>query len=353
MEFSATAPAIGSSIPHKNPVTSLSYHGDGNHLFVATEKDSKVMIVDAIRTGKPLVGHDQPYRCDREGVSCLSATHNDYCVLTAGNKQTSVQYWSLYDNKILRKFRGHSSNVTEINLCPTEDMFLSSSKDKTVRLWNLQQAGCMAKLELPKTSGPSGLACENPRAVFDSTGMVFTIMAEMQNGEGNYIHLYDARNYQGGAFSELKLTTKAVQEAMRTHRVTNPSKNAATGALTLNKIDFNASGNRILVQSAEGLALVLDGYEGTVQRIFQSSSSSSSGNTAAANGITSCFTPDEKSVLMGSDAGIIDVYDIQSGTTVKQLEMGGSAGPVSALACNPKYQQIASGCATNTCMWIW
>jgi len=276
---------------------------------------------------------------------CIDNSHNDYCVLTAGNKQTSVQYWSLYDNKILRKFRGHSSNIHEINMCPTEDMFLTSSKDKTVRLWNLQQAGCMAKLELPTASAT------NPRVVFDSTGMVFTVMAEMANGEGNYIHLYDARNYQGGAFSELKLTTKSIEEAMRTHRVTLPpnndtttTSNKTTAKLTLNKIDFNASGNRILVQSSEetGLALVLDGYEGTVQRIFQSTKG---------KGITSCFTPDEKSVLLGSDAGVIDVYDIQSGTAVKQLEAGvdaGLFGPVSALACNPKYAQIASGGSSNT-----
>jgi len=334
----------------------MDYHADGKHLFVGTEMDSKVTIVDAVRTGKPLDNghnHGQAYRCDREGVSCLSATHNDYCILTAGNKQTSVQYWSLYDNKLLRKFRGHSSNIHEINMCPTEDMFLTSSKDKTVRLWNLQQSGCLAKLDLPASSVSNA---GNPRVVFDSTGMVFTIMAEMSKGEGHYMHLYDARNYQGGAFSELKLTTKSVQEALRTHRVpvpppgtstsSDPSKQTAHGtALTLNKIDFNVSGNRILVQSGEGLSLVLDGYEGTVQRVFSST---------RGKGVVSCFTPDEKSVLVGSDAGTIDVFDLQSGTAVKQLEGGhGPGGAVKALACNPKHAQIASGGTTNTSLWIW
>jgi len=330
----------------------MDYHSDGNHLFVATEMDSKVTIVDAVRTGKPLDNGNnrgQAYRCDREGVSCLSATHNDYCILTAGNKQTTVQYWSLYDNKILRKFRGHTSNIHEIKMCPTEDMFLTSSRDKTVRLWNLQQAGCMAKLDLPAASVSS---TGNPRAVFDSTGMVFTILAEMAGGEGHYIHLYDARNYQGGAFSELKLTTQSVHEALRTHRVVPPppssdsSKQTAHGtALTLNNIAFNATGNRILVQSEEGLSLVLDGYEGTVQRVFASTQG---------KGVVSCFTPDEKSVLVGSDAGIIDVYDVQSGMAVRKLEGGhGPSGSVAALACNPKYAQIASGGSSNTSLWIW
>ena len=69
MDFS-TPPKVGSVIPHRYPSTSLSYHADGNHLFVANEKDSRVTLVDATRIGKP-IGH---YKCDREGVSCLSAT---------------------------------------------------------------------------------------------------------------------------------------------------------------------------------------------------------------------------------------------------------------------------------------
>ena len=216
----------------------------------------------------------------------------------------------------------------EISLCPTEDLFLSSgSTDKTVRLWNLQQAGCMAKLDLPPQANGQG----KPYGVFDSTGMVFCIMAEMAGGEGNYIHLYDARNYQGGAFSELKLTTKDVQDAIKTHRVDVPSPSSKeNGALTLNKISFNESGNRILVQSEEGLTLVLDGYEGTIQRVFNSSSG---------KGIVSCFTPDEKSVLIGSDSGTIDVYNIQSGISQKHLT-GYHTGPVTGLVCNPKYQQF-------------
>ena len=262
-------------------------------------------------------------------------------MLTAGNKETTVQYWSLYDNKILRKFRGHTSTIHEINICPSEDMFLTSSKDKTVRLWNLQQSGCVAKLDLPSSSVS---AAGNPRVVFDSTGMVFTILAEMADGEGHYLHLYDARNYQGGAFSELKLTTKSVQEAMQTHRVPQPPLRPGA-ALALNKIDFNASGNRILVQSEEGLALVLDGYDGTLQRVFSST---------VGRGTVSCFCPDDKSVLLGNDTGTIDVFDLQSGSLVTKLE-GGHNGPnttpkspVRALACNPRYAQIASGGNSNT-----
>ena len=96
-----------------------------------------------------------------------------------------------------------------------------------------------------------------------------------------------------------------------------------------------------MVQADPGLAIVLDGYEGTVQRIFQPS---------ASKGTVSCFTPDDKYVLMGTEKGGIECMNIQTGGVEKRLE--GHLAPVGALACNPKHAQIASSCK-STCLWIW
>jgi WD40 repeat protein len=219
-----------------------------------------------------------------------------------------------------------------MSLCPSEDLFLTASSDKTVRLWNIQQAGCVGKMDLPlaQTQG-------NPYVAFDSTGMVFAVMAEMTNSSssvtagGYYVHLYDARNFSGGAFSEMQVTNQSLLEAIVTHRVaaTPPPQPP-----TLESISFNASGNRILVQSpGHGIAYVLDGYEGTVQRVFVSSKGSAT---------CSCFTPDDQSLLLGSDAGMVECFNLQSGQMVRQLDGGHDGGPVGAVACNPKYKQIAS-----------
>lgn len=208
------------------------------------------------------------------------------------------------------------------------------------------------KLDLQQAGAIS--AVSSPKAAFDHTGMIFSIMAAMPNPqEGNYVHLYDARNYSGGAFAEFKLTTALMQEAMKTHQVTSPPP----GPLSFTNIDFNLSGDRVLLQSREGLAVVLDGFEGTIQRIFQPSSNTTNSSSI---GVSSCFTPDGKSMLMGNTTGTIDVYDLQSGTVVKELEVVNrevakvhpEAATITALTCNPKYQQIASS-STDTCLWIW
>ena len=68
-------------------------------------------------------------------------SHHDHCVLLAGkgspelpsSQRNSVQYLSMYDNKVLRKFRGHTDAITDISMSPAEDTFLTSSRDRTVR----------------------------------------------------------------------------------------------------------------------------------------------------------------------------------------------------------------------------
>ncbi len=134
----------------------------------------------------------------------------------------------------------------------------------------------------------------------------------------------------------MKVLTKDMEQALTTHRV-----NALIDSVEWKSLHFNGSGNQMLIQAEPGLAIVLDGYDGTVQRIFESKTS---------KGTVSCFTPDDQCVLLGTEAGTIEVYNLQSGNLVKTLE--GHLGPVSALACNPKYAQIASSC-TNTCLWLW
>lgn len=71
MEFTAPGvPQIGSVVPGKESVSSASFHSDGIHLFVASENDSRLRIVDC-QTGKS----DQPaIRCEREGISLVEAT---------------------------------------------------------------------------------------------------------------------------------------------------------------------------------------------------------------------------------------------------------------------------------------
>jgi COMPASS component SWD2 len=241
-------------------------------------------------------------------------------------QQHAIHYHSLYDNKILRKFRGHVNDVADISMCPANDCFLTSSSDRTVRLWTLQEAGCLGQMELP--AGATG----TPHAVYDSTGLVLGITASGSNEQ--YVHLYDARNYASGAFAELKVPHASIEAAIQ-----NPQSAAELSKLEWSSIAFNASGNQLLATCPRGLALLLDGFEGTVQKALYSE-----------DAVSACFTADDKNVLMGNKDGTIGCWNVDSGKLVKKLS--GHTGPVGCIASNPKYAMFASSC-TSTALWLW
>lgn len=120
---------------------------------------------------------------------------------------------------------------------------------------------------------------------------------------------------------------------------------------------FNTSGKKLLVTTDKGMALVLDGYDGSVRDVLLSNS----GNDGAtmmtkcpSAPMTACFTRDDKAVLCGNEDGTIDCWNLDSGggssTIVQTLK--GHVGRVGCIATNPKFAQIATAC-TNTAVWLW
>ena len=72
MDFSVPgAPAIGSVIPGRNEVTSMSYHENGERLFVASSGDNQLQVIDCLN-GKAM---GPPLRCEREKIQIVTATY--------------------------------------------------------------------------------------------------------------------------------------------------------------------------------------------------------------------------------------------------------------------------------------
>ena len=220
-------------------------------------------------------------------------------------------------------------------MCPADDTFLTSSEDGTYRLWNVQQAGCLAEGKLPPQASGS------PIATFDSTGLVFGVTAKMSDGQGNYLHLYDARNYSG-AFAELTVKSPDLATSISTHviGITSDQATQLAGG-TWSKMSFNQSGNQILIGADSGLSVLLDGFEGTIQRAFCSKSTRPA---------VSCFSSDDKTLLQGQDDGVIQCFDTSTGSLVKALD--GHVSAVNAIASNPALVQVASSCK-DTALWCW
>jgi len=102
MDFSSEpGPKMGCVVRGRAPVTSLSYHESGEHLFIASEKDSVLRIVDCVNGGSP---KDRPsmIKMQREGIKLVESTHHGHCVLFSPGmnggvpKKNNVYYHSIH-----------------------------------------------------------------------------------------------------------------------------------------------------------------------------------------------------------------------------------------------------------------
>jgi hypothetical protein len=64
-------PAIGAVVAGKAPGVSMSYHADGKRLFVASDTDARLQIIDCIN-GKAA---SLPLRAERERIHIVEATY--------------------------------------------------------------------------------------------------------------------------------------------------------------------------------------------------------------------------------------------------------------------------------------
>ena len=220
-----------------------------------------------------------------------------------------------------------------------DDTFLTSGADRTVRLWSLEKAGCVAEMLLP----PNVLEGSSSHAFFDSTGMVFGVSA--QTADAQLINLYDARNYGAGPFSEMKVTQASIDSAVQGTGL-SPKTTVQLSYAPWRSLSFNASGKQLLVLADGGVGFVVDGYEGTIDSVLLAKGAGSS----SAPPLGACFTPDGQNVLGGNSDGTVTCWEAKSGKILGTLE--GHTGPVRGVACNPKFAQFASSCS-NTALWQW
>jgi len=91
-----------------------------------------------------------------------------------------IRYLSMYEYKYISYFKGHTGKVTSLKMSPSEDLFLSTALDRTLRLWDLRERQCIAIMHT-----------NNDVVVnFDPEGLLFATGVNSET-----IRLYDMRSY--------------------------------------------------------------------------------------------------------------------------------------------------------------
>ena len=278
-------------------ILSLDFHRDGQFL-VSVDSNSQLRLVDCLAGnwtkhfdltpnkiddssigGNNTMQHDQSmlFLNTGHGIKCQSLkrygpvgicrfTHHKYAVLltTRGNDEGNdqiltsssstvsltalsssyhdVRYYSIYDNSYLRFFRGHTDEIVSLSMCPADDHFITSSRDHTVKVWNLKSSVPVGNLVFPESASA-------PFAAYDPSGKEFAVMYTEQNT--HFIRMYDMCNYVKGPFTSFSYSQSAVAEFLNSNCGTSDLSGSNSGNILARaawrNLSFSSDSQYILV----------------------------------------------------------------------------------------------------------
>lgn len=296
---------IAKVIPQCAKTTSLSFHSEGKLLIAASKMEDKITLLDC--TGSVANNIRSSIQVRGKGVSSACFTYHHSTILVAARLEPTVSLHSLHDNSIIHRFSGgHSAPLVSVVQAPNADTFATTSKDASIRTWDARSGECISYI---KTPGPGA-----PVIAYDPKGMVFAT----GTARGT-IKLFDARA-QDAAFAAF---------GVRGARADSPAS-----------LEFSSDGNRIL-HGAEA-AVELDAYTGKIIRTL---------TDHAREGVTSPATisTDSRLTFAATSSGDMFIYDNASQLPSIHRAIHSST---TKLACNPRYNMIASSCASHLLLWI-
>jgi WD40 repeat protein len=126
---------------HKYDVQSMHYFPDGKRMISSGSYENTTRQWD-MQTGKEIEKARDVCEWD---VRAVAVSRNSRWVITAGGGH---QHWELkaceVETGIVKTFKGHSEQITCIDICAGSTLFASGSKDYTTRIWSLDTGKLVA-----------------------------------------------------------------------------------------------------------------------------------------------------------------------------------------------------------------
>lgn len=104
---------------------------------------------------------------------------------------TTIQVWNLATERIVKDFRGHSSEIYSLAFSPDGRRLVSGSGDKTARMWCMETGACLYTLAIEDvTTGENGPVDAGVTSVVLSPDGMFLAAASLDT----VVRIWDARS---------------------------------------------------------------------------------------------------------------------------------------------------------------
>uniref|UniRef100_A0AC34F2Y1 Uncharacterized protein n=1 Tax=Panagrolaimus sp. ES5 TaxID=591445 RepID=A0AC34F2Y1_9BILA len=285
---------------YKSPISSLDFSADGTKL-ITTAENNHISLYDVLKGDTVKIINSKVYGAG----FVLFGAHPETIVVSSTLKDHTVRYMSLYDNKCIRVFSGHTGRITNMKLSPIRDVLITCSDDKTVRLWDIRQNECTHKMD----AGTIGAV-----ASVDPEGLVAAIGLDSTT-----IKLFDFRNMGDGPFQ------------------TFPFDDPPTRTWT--NIKFSPLGNYIMVNTNTPAVILVDAFQAELN--YTLNYNLNRGMAEEEGNFFSDFSSDEKFLFTGCPNGVVSIYECSDATHYADLKSQ-HRGHVTHAVFNPKYCVMAT-----------
>ena len=288
---------------HESPLNNISVSKDGS-LYLTSGNDNQIFIYSIVKNEIQRHLVNKKYGCDK-----AIFTHNVKAILCASKSDYRIMYWCTHNNTILFSFLGHSDIITDLCINPFNDLFISTSNDKTSRLWDLNLKKCVCIFQ------------DSQCAVFDNTGKVLASVTYSMDKETeryeNFINLY---NIEDQANMDKPFDVFSIKSSG-----------------FIKKIKFSNNGD-YLIAITDNYLFIIDAVGG---KIIHEMEINDEINTVD-------ISPDSKYVALACASGNVLIYSIE-GKLIKTFEF--HTKNCECVAFNPKYAIMATA-DTNLVFWI-
>ncbi|CAK9082752.1 unnamed protein product [Durusdinium trenchii] len=284
---------------HEGAVLALSWTKNGQYIMTASQDKS-------VRLWNPHSGkHIKKFAgCHNQEVNDVLIAADNSKFVSCGSDKLIFQ-WDVTSGQVVRKFSGHDRKVNALAFGPKEEVLLSASHDKTVRIWDLR---ARSNKPIQVLTGAA-----------DSVLCLMTHRDEIMTGSADGgLRSYDVRQGQ-----------------LVTDQLLQP----------IGSISVSNDGQCLLVSTLDNQIRLLEHSDG-------SELTSYFGHTNKRVKVRSTLDPTDSFVVSGSEDGCLHFWELVEATPLSGGQ-GGQQGHAAAVLCVAFYEETLVSASADGVVKVW